>query len=124
MGSLDHFKGRRVGHRESAVGDGEALRKSRDVWDVARQISADALVVCARSATAILTPAHSTPAAGMFCQPFICGTPPWIFMAADWAWTAWSIGETVSGVTDGVTTLPSDSATDAGIPPSGQRPGL
>ena len=56
----------------------------------------------------------------MVSQPFICPS----FMAACWVATLCDIWGTLSGVTPEVTVLPSDSLTDAGMPPSGQRPGF
>src|SRR6267154_391215 len=53
---------------------------------------------------------------GMFCQPSIF--PPSI--AAAWAATLWFTFGTVSGSVVGVTTVPLDSRTEDGIPPSGQ----
>ncbi len=56
---------------------------------------------------------------GTFCQPSIF--PP--SMAARCAVTVCETFGTMSGITPGVTTVPSDRVTDAGMPPSGHRPG-
>ena len=60
----------------------------------------------------------------MFCQPFISGLPPVMFIAASCEATEWLTCGMVFGVTLGFTTAPLDRVTYEGIPPSGQRPGL
>ena len=47
-----------------------------------------------------------------------------MFIAASWEATLWLTAGTVSGSSDGLTTVPSDSFTVEGMPPSGQRPGF
>src|SRR5215467_1764242 len=90
-----------------------------------RSLMANRFASAARFGTCadVYPPRHTYPLLawqpGTFCQPSIF--PP--SMAACWEATVCDTFGTMSGITAGVTTVPSDRVTVDGMPPSGHRPG-